>query len=311
MQFLRWVKHFFVPHADNAYHPHLLRRSYLVGLLALCLLAEGLLVGNLLSRDSGLPMFAAVVRSDVVAFTNEERAHAGVGTLQENTRLTAAAQAKAEDMARRGYFAHNGPEGKEPWQWILESGYDYSYAGENLAVRFVDSKEVVNAWMASPTHKRNIVKGAYTEIGIGIAQGAYQGQPATYVVQYFAKPSASAAKAALAGGAVLGAATNAASFADSTTRQVIRLFADAKSTSAWALGAVALVLLMALAFAVVHHLQIQSHQVLAPGAVVAAIALTLLALNTQLLAPPGAQTASVAQSMEEGVVVGEAAEVQR
>lgn len=310
MQFLRRVKHLFVPHHDNAYHPHLLRRPYLVGLLALCLVAEGALVANLLLREVDSGLFAAVIRSDVVALTNTERAAAGVATLEENDLLTAAAQAKAADMAGRQYFSHDGPDGKKPWDWIIEAGYDYQYAGENLAVRFIDSKDVVEAWMASPTHKRNIVKNTYTEIGIGIAHGVYKGEPATYVVQYFGKPTAGALKMVEARGEVLGASAAVTSFMDSAVRQILRLFADPQTNSLWVLGSVATLLLLVLAFALFHHVQIQSHQVLAPGAVVAVIALTLLAFNTQLLAPAGSQTAAVAYGMA-GVEVGSGEEVSR
>ena len=60
---------------------------------------------------------------------------------------------KAQDMATLGYFAHVSPDGKTPWYWIEKVGYDYQYAGENLAINFSDSKDVTNAWMASPLHK--------------------------------------------------------------------------------------------------------------------------------------------------------------
>lgn len=128
---------------------------------------------------------AAVIQLQVIALTNAERLQNNVGVLTENPLLDAAAKAKAQDMAANGYFAHVGPDGKKPWAWITEAGYTYRYAGENLAVRFNDSQEVVNAWMNSPTHRANIVKGVYREIGVATAQGLYEGQPATYIVQYF------------------------------------------------------------------------------------------------------------------------------
>jgi len=139
--------------------------------------------------SSGPTFTAAVLHSDIVAFTNIERAYNELNSLTENSVLNAAAQAKANDMAAKGYFSHTGPDGQLPWHWFVEAGYDYRYAGENLAVRFSDSREVVNAWMASPTHKANIVKPQYQEIGIGVAEGVYQGVPATFVVQFFASPS--------------------------------------------------------------------------------------------------------------------------
>ncbi len=147
----------------------------------------------------------------MIALTNDERSQNSIGGLTENSLLDAAAQAKAADMAAKGYFAHVGPDGKEPWAWITGAGYDYQYAGENLAVRFTDSSDVVNAWMASPTHRANIVKPQYTEIGVGVAQGTFQGQPATYVVQYFGAPRASAVAAATPIPAPVHASSSAAS----------------------------------------------------------------------------------------------------
>lgn len=151
------------------------------------------MVSSLIARQSSMQFLAAVVSQEVVSLTNEERESNKVGTLATNELLTKAAQAKAEDMAKNGYFSHAGPDGKTPWQWIAEAGYQYQYAGENLAVRFIDSRDVVDAWMVSPSHRANIVKGVYTTIGVGVAQGFYQGEPATYVVQYFATPKGATA----------------------------------------------------------------------------------------------------------------------
>lgn len=190
MHFWEKLRRHFVPSQHNAYRPHILRNGWLGIFLAVVLAAEGFMVASLVARQSSQSFLAAVVSSDVIALTNEQRSLEHVGTLTENAELTAAAQAKADDMAAKGYFSHVGPDGKEPWAWISESHYDYVYAGENLAVRFIDSSDVVKAWMASPSHRANIVKGVYTEIGVGVANGTYQGQPAVFVVQYFGSPAA-------------------------------------------------------------------------------------------------------------------------
>src|SRR3990167_10711247 len=162
-----FLRKYFIPSHHNAYRPHILRRRSLVFLLALALLAEGALVANLMARQSGHGFLAAVIQSEIISLTNAERAQNNVKTLNENKKLNDAAQAKANDMVMRGYFAHQGPDGKEPWAWVTAAGYDYLYAGENLAVRFVDSKDVVSGWMASPTHRANIVKPAYADVGVG------------------------------------------------------------------------------------------------------------------------------------------------
>jgi hypothetical protein len=310
-----WVKHHFLPTQHNAYRPHLLRRGPLLFLLIVCLFAEGVLVFNLMLRNAGHDYLAAVVQSELISLTNQQRAVNKASTLSENTLLNQSAQAKAEDMAARGYFAHVGPDGKNPWAWIDAMGYDYQYAGENLAVRFVDSKDVVAGWMASPTHRANMVKSVYTEIGVGIAQGVYKGQPATFVVQHFAKPSVKAL-AARQQGRVLGAeiAAPPASLGDSIARQAGKALSEPRETTAWILGFVSALLALTLALTFMHHIQIQSRDLLVPGTIVAGVALSFIFLNAAFLSE-GAGTSNQAAGVatyEYGVVIsGEAASTER
>jgi len=92
-------------------------------------------------------------------------------------------------MASNEYFSHFSPDGVSPWHWFDEAGYVYAHAGENLAIHFTDSSEVVDAWMDSPTHRENIVNGIYTEIGVGTAKGKFDGYDTVYVVQLFGTPA--------------------------------------------------------------------------------------------------------------------------
>lgn len=132
--------------------------------------------------------FAAVMLSVVQSESNAERSQHGVAPLRVNQTLARAAQAKADDMAAKGYFAHQGPDGSMAWDWMHTAGYEYEYAGENLAVDFEDSTQLVNAWMASPTHRENLLNQQYTEFGVGMAEGHYEGRKTTFVVQFFASP---------------------------------------------------------------------------------------------------------------------------
>ena len=91
-------------------------------------------------------------------------------------------------MLANQYFAHTSPAGVTPWSWFAKNGYSYKYAGENLAVYFTSAEDVYSGWLASPTHKANIIDPRYTEIGVGVAQGEYQGYPAIFVVQHFGYP---------------------------------------------------------------------------------------------------------------------------
>ncbi len=168
------------------------------GLALITLLAVGLLgasawyVRGFLQSDQ----MAAVISAVLVDLVNNDRTDEGLGQLTVNPTLVAAAQAKADDMAAKGYFSHTSPDGRNSWSWFKEAGYSFVYAGENLAVDFSDSEDVEKAWMNSPTHRANIMNGRFTEVGIASAVGTYKGHTTTFVVQMFGAPSARAATSA-------------------------------------------------------------------------------------------------------------------
>jgi uncharacterized protein YkwD len=137
-------------------------------------------------------LVSAVLPSVVVDLTNDERDDVAAAPLIRNEALDAAAQLKAEHMAQNQYFAHYAPDGTTPWYWFDQAGYVYAHAGENLAIHFTDSAEVVEAWMDSPTHRANIVDQKFTEIGVGTARGRFDGHRTVYVVQLFGAPGVSA-----------------------------------------------------------------------------------------------------------------------
>ncbi len=141
------------------------------------------------TSESGGPNLAAVIAGVLATLTNEQRIENKLPTLKSNQLLEKAAQMQADDMATKGYFAHTSPDGKSPWYWLDLAGYEYSYAGENLAVNFFESEDVARAWMNSPKHKSNIVKKNFTEIGIATSAGIYKGKNAVFVVQFFGTPA--------------------------------------------------------------------------------------------------------------------------
>src|SRR3989338_6998941 len=185
---LKWLKKYFIPHEGNNFEPHFLRHETVTILfLAIIVIELGFLVQVFIVFDK-TKFLAAVLPGVLTALTNEERQDLSLPPLTENELLTKAAVLKAEDMAEKGYFAHTSPDGKSPWYWLAEVGYSYKSAGENLAVNFFESSDVSRAWMNSPTHRANIVKENYTEIGIGTAEGIYQGKRTTFVAQFFGTP---------------------------------------------------------------------------------------------------------------------------
>lgn len=134
--------------------------------------------------------------SEIIGLVNAERTKAGLPALVESGRLDKAAQAKTDDEVAKQYFSHESPDGKGNYNVLIEeAGYPYSYAGENLAVKYDSFEEAVEAWINSPTHRANILKAGYKETGVGISIGDYTytddrgkvqvAHNVTYIAQYF------------------------------------------------------------------------------------------------------------------------------
>lgn len=107
---------------------------------------------------------------------NVERANNGVAALQIDGTLTQLARQRAQDMASKGYFSHTSPTGQTAFSLLNASGYVYTLAGENLARNnYPDSQSVsvaMSGFMASPTHRVNVLETKFSRVGIGMAVGA-------------------------------------------------------------------------------------------------------------------------------------------
>jgi len=123
--------------------------------------------------------------------TNIARQDSQAKALAINPILNAAAQAKADDMVKRNYWSHITPDGKEPWSFIATAGYDYAKAGENLAYGFDSANQVIDGWMNSTSHRRNILDRSYSEVGFGIASSPNfnRNGPETVIVAMYALPT--------------------------------------------------------------------------------------------------------------------------
>ncbi len=132
---------------------------------------------------------ATLVQAEIIAETNAQRENQGLLSLKENTKLDAAAMTKARDMFAKQYFEHISPSGVDPGKLVQDAGYEYVVAGENLILgNFASEKEVVEAWMNSPGHRANILNARYTEIGVAILKGMYEGHSVWIGVQEFGLP---------------------------------------------------------------------------------------------------------------------------
>lgn len=136
---------------------------------------------------------AEVYPAVIVSLTNRDREQNNLGRLAVSPLLSKAAQMKADDMAAKGYFSHTSPEGMTPWYWFAQAGYPFMYAGENLAINYDESGEVHTAWLNSPGHRANVMNEYFTEMGVAVASGEYNGKKTTFIVELFGMPAAAKA----------------------------------------------------------------------------------------------------------------------
>lgn len=182
------LRHFFLPHPQTHKKAHLLSSWALAVYVILFLVLYSGLNTFSLYKPGVLGVESSVDRQELIRLTNIERQKNGLLPVSEDPRLDAAAMEKAKNMFSENYWAHFSPSGKDPWGFINGAGYNFSYAGENLAKSFYESDEVVKAWMASRTHKENILNKHYQHIGIAVLEGTLNGEKTTLVVQEFGTP---------------------------------------------------------------------------------------------------------------------------
>lgn len=182
-------KNFFIPHPENDHKPHLLRSRMAAFALFIVAAVEIIFLCDVIYIAPRSTLLGVIEVNALVDGTNASRIADHLPALTVSPLLQAAAQAKANDMVANNYFAHTSPAGLSPWYWFQKVGYSFIYAGENLAVNFVNSEDVTSAWMNSSDHRENILNPHYTQIGMATAQGIFDGQPAVYVVELFGAPA--------------------------------------------------------------------------------------------------------------------------
>lgn len=187
MHLSKTIHHFFIPSHRNNFKAKGLHLDTLLFFLmvAITLNTIGYLwPGKLLGYATDITIDKLISR------TNQERTNQGLPPLHYNDKLASAACNKGQDMFTYNYWAHYRPgDGTAPWYFIKQSGYEYEYAGENLAQGFLFSDSVVDGWMNSPTHRANILRPEYDDVGFCVMNGVLQNEETTLVVQMFGKPT--------------------------------------------------------------------------------------------------------------------------
>lgn len=182
-----FLRHLFVPHESNNHRSFLLHHKNLATLILLVIISSTLLISVRKAAPNVLGIATDISVDGLFSSTNQKRQEEGVSPLTINPQLSQIAAAKAADMFARDYWAHNAPDGTTPWVFFQNVGYRYIYAGENLAKDFNDSKGVVDAWMASSSHRENMLSAKYDEVGFAVVNGKLNGQETTLVVEELGK----------------------------------------------------------------------------------------------------------------------------
>lgn len=123
---------------------------------------------------------ASQFEQKVVDLVNQEREKQGLKPLTLNKKLSDVARTKSKDMMDKGYFDHNSPTYGSPFDMMKQFGIEYTTAGENIAKGQQSPEDVMNAWMNSDGHRKNILNPDFTEIGVGYVKG-----DTTYWTQQF------------------------------------------------------------------------------------------------------------------------------
>ncbi len=182
---LDFLHHLIFPRESNNHRARILHIQPLIVLVSLLAIIVFLTPTIERKYPGVLGITANITVEELVNLTNKERAASGLPPLSLDAQLSSAAMNKASDMLSKNYWAHNAPDGTTPWVFIKAAGYNYLYAGENLARGFTTASDAMNAWMASPGHRDNILSSKYKDVGFAVVTGTLTGEETVLIVQEF------------------------------------------------------------------------------------------------------------------------------
>ncbi|MEX2013233.1 MAG: CAP domain-containing protein [Candidatus Levyibacteriota bacterium] len=177
--------HLFLPQRSNNYRSKLLHHHILLFFIAILFVGSFISVQVKRSYPEVFGISTNITNEQLLLLVNEERQRNGQQLLKLSPSLNIAAERKAEDMFASNYWAHVSPSGTTPWFFIKDAGYEYVYAGENLAKGFSSAEEAVDAWMASSQHRENALSSNYQDVGFAVRTGKLQGEDTVLIVQEF------------------------------------------------------------------------------------------------------------------------------
>lgn len=180
-----FLYHLFIPKTSNNYRSRILHNTSLV-IVILAFLIGGVVIHHVKKTiPQVLGDSVTITAEQLLALTNQQRIAEGIEPVTMNQTLAQVAALKAKDMFAKNYWAHNAPDGTTPWYFFKRAGYEYLYAGENLARGFNTADDTVKAWMASSSHRENMLSKNYTDVGFAIEEGSLTGEQTILVVEMF------------------------------------------------------------------------------------------------------------------------------
>lgn len=150
-------------------------------ILGLSMVLVGLVIGVVSIFEPKLEVKPPIIRiqqpddklelAQIFQLVNEQRKQAGLAPLVENPKLTAVAQARAEDMAKNQYYSHVDPQGKYYYDLFAKRGFNADYSCENLDVEFTtDEWRYVSDWLESTKgHKECMLNNRVSQAGYGLS----------------------------------------------------------------------------------------------------------------------------------------------
>lgn len=125
--------------------------------------------------------------TEIIRLINVERSKVGVKKLKVSKSMKRYTILRSQDMSKNKYFGHSSPVYGRWANLLYSSEYQFSYAGENLAAGFTKADDFVNAWMASPSHRKNMLNPKFKKTSITVIEGKSTNRYQTYATQWFEK----------------------------------------------------------------------------------------------------------------------------
>jgi uncharacterized protein YkwD len=142
------------------------------------------------SVSGGLFHQETLDKQAIIGLTNNTRIQHGLPVLKDNQLLDAVAESRAKDMFEKQYMAHVSPTGEQASDIAQKVGYQYKIIAENIASGlFFTNQKIVDGWMQSPGHRKNLLSAEVQDIGVSVIKGKLHGAETWLSVQIFGLPS--------------------------------------------------------------------------------------------------------------------------